>query len=208
MDRNEKKATDQDSGLTIQTDELESQMDQAVRQHEINEVKETEQPGQGLTKAEATKKNDYDFEDEDEYRVTKKDALAQIKLLFSRYRIKLKTIRKRDPDQASAIEVSTDIILDAIRLKELKIFLDNGQIKVKQYIKIKSEGGTIDHIIYRQAKGEDTSSLPTGEDVSGTERVDMLLGMMNEDVAGRSTIDQLSPYDLKISRACGIIFLV
>lgn len=156
------------------------------------------------------KKSKFAFKKKKQYVIAEDLALEQIELLFDRYRIDIEKTAEKDPEQAESIESAAEIVLEAVRLAELEIYIDDndGKLKAKQHVQHRSAQGKVKELIYAEIEGNDQSAMPTGKKINEYSRMHGLLGSMCELPQGASYVKSLRSSDGKTAVALSILFLV
>lgn len=186
-----------------------SNFDKKIQKHQQNEIKAaTDSDSDGIP--DLGYKTKFAFSRKKPYILSEELALEQIELLFDRCRIDIPKIAEKDLEQAEAIEVAAEIVLEAVRLGEIEFYIDDasGIFKTKQHIQYRSAKGTVKTLIYSEVQGSNQSDMPTGKKINEYARMQGLLGSMCELPQGASYVKSLRSSDAKTAVALSTLFLV
>lgn len=183
--------------------------DKKIQDYQQNEIKTaTDSDSDGIP--DLGYKTKFAFSRKKPYILSEELALEQIELLFDRCRIDIPKIAEKDVEQAEAIEVAAEIVLEAVRLGEVELYIDDasGIFKTKQHIQYRSAKGTVKTLIYSEVQGSNQSDMPTGKKINEYARMQGLLGSMCELPQGASYVKSLRSSDAKTAVALSTLFLV
>ncbi len=137
--------------------------------------------------------------------VSDENALPKVMLLLERYNIDLEGTE--DEAQKKVLEEAARKVHKAIMAGWLDIYEEEQEIIVKQIIQHRSEKSTVSEIVYGEIKGDDNSSMPTGEKINEYDKMYGLLGAMAKTAHGEAIVRLLRSSDLKIAMQLSFLFL-
>ena len=143
------------------------------------------------------------------YSLTKKEpvisaenAHASVMKLLERYRVDIDSM---DEEKQEAYEQTLDNVVQRIIEGDLEIFEEKGEMKVRQFIRNKSEISTVSEVIYGEVRGINHIAMKQ----KGNEQAKMLslLSSMCETNGGSAIIEQLRSSDLQAAEYLSLLFL-
>lgn len=148
-----------------------------------------------------------------ELSISEEIAIEQIMPFLERYEIDLAEIEASDLEnnddsgrgKKEVVEDAIQKIVNGIRRGRFEIFEKDGMIKVKMNIQNKSEGSTVDYIVFGELQGKDHIAMPQ----KGNEYKKMigLLSSMCETNGGDMILKRLKSADLKAAEYLSLLFL-
>ena len=140
-----------------------------------------------------------------ERELSEENALPQVIMLLDRYGVDIEAIE--DEKIKANQEAQAQKILSFIKSGDVEIYDEDGRVKVKQYIRHRSENGNVEFLVYDELEGHLHQSLRIHKDANGFEGIHELLGIMCETKGAKTIIKNVRASDLRIAEELGTFFL-
>jgi len=143
------------------------------------------------------------------YSLTKKEpvisaenAHASVMKILERYNIDIDSM---DEEKQAAYEQTVDNVVKCFVNGDFDLLEENGELKIKQFLRHTSTNSTVSELVYAEARGKDHIAMKK----EGNEQAKMLslLSSMCETNGGAAIIEQLRSSDLTNAEYLSLLFL-
>lgn len=154
------------------------------------------------------KKSKYSLKPKD-LRISEENALKQVMLLLECYNIDVDELdneaEEAEKTQKQTVEEAIDKIVNSVRLGQIEIYEDQGDVKVKLIIQRRSPNSTVKELVFSEMRWKNQTKMTT----KGNQYKKMLslLSSMCETDNGSIALEQLRSSDATIMEFLAVIFL-